>query len=131
MEKCVRAVGVWLAASAMAVVLAAPARAAAADVTGTWSVSVHADGPHRQMSASLTLTQDGRTVTGTLAAHGNEHALTGAFVDGTLTLEATGLPEDKAITLTATLQGDGTLSGYLSGPMGDLKWTATRAKGQA
>jgi hypothetical protein len=131
MLKNARAVlGLAITMLAMAAAGGWAGEAAAADVTGTWNVAVTAQGPHGDMTATLTLTQDDTKVTGTLAAHGNEHKLAGQFADATLTLEATDVPADKALSLTAKLQADGTLAGYLSGPMGDLKWTASRAKGQ-
>jgi hypothetical protein len=117
----------WIGAALLAALgLVQAPEAAGPDVTGTWNVAVSADGPHGQMTATLTLAQDGQKVTGKLAAHGIEHALSGEFADGALALEATGVPADKAISLRARLQDDGTLSGYLSGPMGDVKWTASR-----
>jgi hypothetical protein len=69
---------------------------------------------------------DGR-VTGTFSAHGNEHKLAGTFKDGTLQLDTTDTSADRALSLNAKVQENGTLSGYLSGPMGDMQWTAARA----
>jgi hypothetical protein len=113
--------------------LAASAAAAArgpADVSGTWAMAVKGNGAHGDMSASLTMKQDGKEVTGTMTAHGIEHEVSGEFADGTLTLTAASGSQDQQITLTAKLQEDGRLSGYASGPMGDLRWTAERVKKQ-
>lgn len=99
-------------------------------VAGRWNMTVKGPAAHGDMSATLALSQKGRTVSGTLAAHGNEHTLAGEFVDGTLTLDATDMPHDNALSLTGRLQDDGSLKGYLSGPMGDMQWTATRAAGR-
>jgi hypothetical protein len=124
--------GIAATAAALTLISAAAVSAqdggkSAASVAGTWTVSVAAQGPHGAMSAELTLEQDGRKVSGRLAAHGSEHALEGKFEDGTLTL-ATGDNDTRQLTLTAKLKDDGTLDGYLSGPMGDVRWTAARAK---
>ena len=98
-----------------------------ATVSGTWNLTVKGPAAHGDMAATMQLTQDGSKVTGTFAAHGNEHKLTGRFADRRLTLEATDAPPDHPVTLTATLKDDDTLAGYLSGPMGDMQWTAARA----
>jgi hypothetical protein len=46
-------------------------------------------------------------------------------VTATLKLE-TAEGGDAKITFTGKLKDDGTLAGYLSSQMGDMKWTATR-----
>lgn len=98
-----------------------------ADVGGTWAVTVQGSGAHGDMTATLTLQQDGRKVTGRLAVHGNAHTVSGEFDGSTLRLTIEQEAHDQT-TLTGTLQEDGTLAGYVSGPMGDMEWTATRAK---
>ena len=97
-------------------------------VSGRWDMTVKGPAAHGDMAAILSLTQTEQKVTGTLSVHGTEHKLAGAFKDNTLELETTDTPADKSLTLSARLQSDGTLSGFLSGPMGDMKWTASRAK---
>jgi hypothetical protein len=122
---------VWIAAlvvTSTAIVAAQGGQKDAPQVDGTWTMSVEGPAAHGSMTATLVLTQTGAKVAGSLTAHGNEHTLAGELADGALTLETTDTPADHVITLNATLQGDGTLSGYLSGPMGDMKWTASRAK---
>ena len=54
-------------------------------------------------------------------------ALDGEFADGTLKLESADRGDSKVI-FNAKLKEDGTLAGYVSGPMGDMKWTAERVK---
>ena len=77
---------------------------------------------------SLVLKQDEKRVTGTfVSGHGPDLALTGEFADGTLKLESTDHGDSKVI-FNAKLKEDGTLAGYVSGPMGDMKWTAERVK---
>lgn len=125
---------VLLAALAFAVTLA-PATVGAQDkkqqqdtVTGSWNVTVKGSGAHGDMAATMVLRQEGTKVTGTFSAHGNDHGLEGTLTKGTLELAATDMPADTRLTLSAKLQSDGTLSGYLSGPVADSKWTATRAR---
>jgi len=102
--------------------------AAALSVTGTWSMSV--DSPHGAATMGLVLKQDGTRVTGTFASgHSPDMALEGEFTDGTLKLETTE-GGDAKITFTGKLKDDGTLAGYLSSQMGDMKWTATRVPEQ-
>ena len=115
-----------LVAVAALLALAAGASAAAPGVAGTWSVAV--DGPHGAATMSLILKQDEKHVTGTfVSGHGPDLALTGEFADGTLKLESTDHGDSKVI-FNAKLKEDGTLAGSVSGPMGDMTWTAERVK---
>lgn len=100
---------------------------AAPSVAGTWNLTVKGPAAHGDMPATMQLRQEGKAVTGTFAVHGTEHTLKGEFSEATLTLETTDTPADKGLTFTAKLKDDGSLAGYLSGPMGDMQWTATRA----
>jgi hypothetical protein len=99
-------------------------------VAGTWELVVQGPASHGDMTATLELQQDGSTVKGTLAAHGNTHTLDGKFVDGELTIDTTDTPAGQGISLTARLKDDGTLAGYLSSPHGDRQWTASRTRAQ-
>jgi hypothetical protein len=106
--------------------LTAGARPAAPDLTGTWSLA--AEGPHGAAAMSLVLKQKAEQVTGTfVSGHGPDLALMGEFAGGRLKLESADEGDHKVI-FNATLKDDGTLAGYVSGPMGDVKWTAARAK---
>ena len=100
---------------------------AAPVVAGVWSMTVKGTGAHGDMAASLTLKQDGNKVTGVLNAHGQDRAVTGDFVNATLTLRTQEGDAAQQLALKATLEEE-LLSGYISGEMGDLRWTATRAK---
>src|SRR4051812_42172592 len=112
----------WLAAIAMVVTAAAPS------LTGTWTMNV-TGGPHGDATMGLTLEQDGSKVTGTFASgHAADMPVSGEFKDGTLKLQTQADKEGDAITFNAKLRDDGTLAGYISSPMGDMKWTATRAE---
>ena len=99
----------------------------AGSISGKWDVMVKGS-PHGDMAATLLLKQDGEKVTGSFSAHGNEHTLEGTLTKGALELAATDMPADTRLTLSGRLQKDGTLSGYLSGPVADAKWTASRAR---
>jgi uncharacterized protein (DUF2147 family) len=112
---------------ALAFVLTA-AVVAAPTVSGQWKLSV-SGGPHGNATMGLTLKQDGTTVTGTFVTGHADLPVTGEFVDGALKLESTSSGDSKII-LSARLKEDGTLSGYVSSPMGDMTWTATRSTNQ-
>jgi hypothetical protein len=99
--------------------------AAAPSLTGGWTMKV-TGGPHGDATMGLTLTQEGATVTGTfVSGHGPDLAVKGTFVDGELKLEAEADDHGK-ILLSARLKDDGSLAGYISSPVGDMKWTAIR-----
>ena len=119
-----------LGLAACAAAIFATTLAANGDLSGKWNMNVTGPAAHGDMPATMMLTQQDDKVTGTFSAHGNEHKLAGTFRDGTLTLETTDTPADKGLSFTAKPQEDGSLAGYLSGPMGDMKWTASRAKGK-
>ena len=113
------------------IVLAAAgiAGAAAADVTGTWTMKV-TGGPHGDATMGLVLKQQGTEVTGTFSSgHAADMAVHGEFTDGTLKI-ATGGEEHGKIIFEAKLKADGTLGGYISSPVGDMRWTATRDEGK-
>lgn len=102
--------------------------AAAVDgVAGTWTLTVKGPAAHGDLTATLTLEQDGKTISGQFAVHGNEHALKGGYDGTTLTLESPEGPSDRSLSLTAKLKDDGTLAGYLSSPMGDMPFTGKRS----
>ena len=115
-----------LVAAVAMLALAVSVRAGAPDVTGTWAVAV--EGPHGAASMSLVLKQEAKKVSGTfVSGHGPDLVLAGEFADGTLKLESADGGDSKVI-FNATLKDDGTLAGYVSGPMGDMKWTGARVK---
>lgn len=118
-------------AAAAAVVAAATVGAQAGPkqdtgIAGTWTLTVKGPAAHGDMQATMELRQDGRKVTGTFVAHGKEQAVKGTFEDNTLSLETTETSDHHAVTFTAKLKDDGSLAGYLSGPVGDMEWTGRR-----
>jgi hypothetical protein len=102
-----------------------PVQKESAGVSGRWAMTVKA--PHGPMAMDLVLKQEGRKVTGTFSPHGEDMKLDGEFADGTLKVATPGSQASR-ITLTAKLKESGTLEGYLSSEMGDMTWTAERAK---
>lgn len=95
-------------------------------VAGEWELAVKGPAAHGDLTAVMELAQDGSRVTGTFTAHGKTHTLAGRFDSGELSLETTDTPDDHTMTFTAKLKEDGTLAGYLSSSMGDMRWTASR-----
>jgi hypothetical protein len=100
---------------------------AAPSVAGSWTMTV-AGGPHGDATMGLTLKQDGSKVTGTFSSgHAPDVTVTGELTNGELKIETAGDPDAK-IAFTGKLKEDGTLAGYLSSPMGDMRWTASRVE---
>ena len=99
--------------------------AAAETVAGTWTVSVEG-GPHGNATMGLVMKQDGAAISATFATGHADLPMTGKFKDGALELESVSSGDSKII-LSARLKDDGTLAGYISSPMGDMKLTARRA----
>jgi len=115
--------------AALWMLIAAVTVAAAPTVAGTWTMTVEGS-PHGTMTAGLALKQDGTKVTGTFSSgHTADMTVAGEFVDGELKIETAGDTDGK-ILFMAKLKDDGTLAGYLSSPMGDMRWTASRAAGE-
>ena len=107
------------------------AAAAAPAVTGSWKIRVEG-GPHGDATMGLELKQDGTRVTGTfVSGHTADMAVAGEFADGELKLQTTAANDDAKILFTAKLRDDGTLAGYISSQMGDMKWTASRIENPA
>jgi hypothetical protein len=102
-----------------------PAQKDSVSVSGPWTVTVKT--PHGTMTMPMVLKQEGTKVTGTFSPHGQDLSVAGEFAARTLKLAMPG-SQDTRLTLTAKLQENGTLDGYLSSPDGDMTWTAERVK---
>ena len=101
--------------------------AVAPSLSGTWTMNV-TGGPHGDATMGLTLQQDGSKVTGTfVSGHVADMPVSGEFKDGTLKLRTEADKEGNAVIFEAKLRDDGTLAGYISSSVGDMKWTASRA----
>jgi hypothetical protein len=103
-------------------------KAADSGVAGKWTMSVDG-GPHGATTMGLRLEQKGKKVTGTFASPHGDVPVEGEFAEGALKLATvvTG-GEGMRVTFNAKLKEGGTLAGYLSSEMGDMKWTAERVK---
>jgi hypothetical protein len=101
---------------------------AAANVSGKWSLSLET--PQGPMTVAMVLKQEGTKVTGTLAGPQGETPTEGQFVDGTLTfgISFDGGGGSMQLSFSAKLAADGSLAGVMSGPMGEIPWTAVRVK---
>jgi len=95
-------------------------------VGGSWAVTMSIMG--ESADGTLTLTQEGETVTGELSVEDQSIDFEGTYSEGSL--EMTGsIPEMGAITLTATVEAD-EMSGSISlGPLGTADFTGTRNPG--
>ena len=105
-------------------------KADTASVAGKWAISLTND--QAPMEAGLTLTQNGAKVAGTFTSdHTGEAPVEGEFANGTLTfsimLHGSSDPQMR-VDFIGKMKDDGTLAGTLKGPMGEMSWTATRAK---
>ncbi len=115
------------AIATLAVLAVCATAQAAGNLTGAWTMNV-TGGPHGDATMGLTLQQEGTKVTGSFASgHAPEMAVSGEFVDGALKLATAADNDGDKIIFTAKLKEDGTLDGYISSGMGDMKWTASPA----
>ena len=115
-------------AVAMGAAIAAQAPAAAADLTGKWTMKV-SGGPHGDAAMALVLKQEGEKVTAQFnPGHDGDIPMSGTFVKGALTLKSPANDDGQAITMKGTLKADGSMSGFMSSAMGDMTWSAARDK---
>lgn len=95
---------------------------------GSWTITVSMMG--ESVEGSLTLTQDGETVTGELSVEGMTTEFEGTISEGTLELKGS-IPEMGTVTLTATIDGDEMTGSIGLGPMGNADFTGKRNPGNA
>jgi hypothetical protein len=97
-------------------------------IDGKWNMSL--ESPQGPMSIMVTLKLDGTKVTGTLSSQMGETPLEGQYVDGVLNFGITfdGGGGSMQISFAGKLTDENTLAGSLSGPMGDIPWSAVRVK---
>ena len=117
------------AATATAGSAAAPAAAAAsgAGVSGKWDILM--DTPAGQMPFTASFVQAGEKVSGTINGPMGEVPIAGTMTGNALTMDMNmQTPQgDMAIKFTGDLGPNG-LAGKASTMMGDMTWSATRAK---
>lgn len=125
----------WIAALAAAAALVAGLSAQQhAGIAGTWNMGLQ--GHDHVIPTALVLTQDGKTMTGTIAMptqnlnQRTEVKMDGQFVDNVLTMTGTveNAKEPTTLELDAKLTEEGTLEGTLRMPMGKVSFTAERLK---
>jgi hypothetical protein len=109
--------------------VAASAQSKPAGIDGKWNMTVN--GPDGQpMQVAAVFKTIGKKLTGSLTSPQGEVPLEGE-VDGAKIAFGITVPQDSGpmnIGFAGTLQQDGTLTGTASGPFGELKWKAERAK---
>lgn len=113
-------------AVALAAQTSTPKKNEAPGLTGKWTMTLQTS--EGSMTLALTLKQDRNAVTGVWSTpHDTDVPLEGEFKDGALTLAS---PEthEMQVSFTGKLKADGSLAGTLSSAMGDMTWTAKRAK---
>ena len=100
----------------------------ASGFNGTWTMTI--DSHQGTMPATLTIKLDGRKVTGTFSSLHGDLPIDGELTNGTLTFGADVKDPDHQghLTFKASLKDDGTLAGTVTSPMGDMSWSAQRAK---
>jgi hypothetical protein len=106
----------------------APKKDPKASVAGNWTMTVN--GPQGPIAVGLVLAQDGKKLTGTLSSQMGDTTLEGEYADGKISfwIEFQGGGGSMQITFAGTLKDDGTIEGTASSQMGDMIWTAERAK---
>lgn len=97
-------------------------------IAGKWNMSL--EGPQGPMSIAVTFKVDGSKVTGTLVSQMGETALEGQYADGVLQFGITfdGGGGQMQIAFAGKLTDENTMAGSLSGPMGEIPWSAVRVK---
>jgi hypothetical protein len=94
-------------------------------IAGNWTIVLDAGQGPMEIAAAMKL--DGKKLTGTLSSQMGDTALAGEFeapkVSFSIDFNGTG------ITFTGTMKTDDLVEGTMSGPMGEIPWKGTRAKG--
>jgi hypothetical protein len=105
---------------------ASASASAAQGIAGSWNMAIKME--QGALQAALVLKLDGSSVSGTLSSdHSGTLTLEGTFTGAALSFSTTSL-DSMHLEYTATLKGDGTLAGELSGPnVPRMAWTAERS----
>ena len=117
----------FLAVLAVATLLGQESGSHPSDVSGTWNISLQGH------QIALELEQKESAVTGTLMLMGTDVAMSGTFADRALKLTGKSGNEPSGhlsgtVTVNATLNDDGTLSGELATDRGKVAFNAERLK---
>jgi len=100
-------------------------------LTGTWKISLHGD---HVIPMGLQLTQQDEVLSGFVTFMGKDIPATGEFKDGAITLAGNAAlmssggdsSTQTKLSLKGKLLEDGTMSGEMPMPHGNMKWTADR-----
>ena len=97
-------------------------------IDGKWNMSL--DGPQGPMAILMTLKLDGTKVTGSLNSQMGDTPLEGQYAEGVLNfgISFDGGGGSMQIAFAGKLTDENTMAGSLSGPMGDIPWSALRVK---
>jgi hypothetical protein len=119
---------VWLAALCLAIAgMVGVAAAQDAQVAGTWTLSAPGRGGNMQNS-TLTLTQDGQKLTGTLAGGRGDAPVTGTISGNSITFSVSRTNQNgdtMKIDYTGTVSG-GSMKGTVNMRGNSVDWTATK-----
>lgn len=110
--------------------LAAVGTAQAADLTGTWNMTLET--PNGTGTPTVEFKQDGNKLTGTYKGRFGESKLEGTVQDQSVKFQVklNMQGQEFAISFDGTIQGDGTLKGKADfGGQAEGTWTAKRASG--
>ncbi len=106
--------------------LLASLSAFAADVAGSWAVTV--DSPNGPLEVTLTLKQDGDKLTGTVVSQMGEAPITGTIKDNTITftmsMDAGG--QNMVIVYKATVDGAKMAGSLDFAGQGEIKFSGTK-----
>jgi hypothetical protein len=114
---------------AVAMMFAGIAAAQAAKVAGSWDLS--SQGRNGMQTSTLTLTQDGNKLTGTLKGARGDSPVTGTVDGQNITFSVTRTTPNGEVTqtYTGTVTADG-LSGTVKMGQNDVPWTAKKSAAQ-
>ena len=106
---------------------AVPASAAAADITGTWDVTIYYEPDDRDYLATYVLKQDGEKVTGTYHGMYGPADVTGTVKTGDVALRVSvkGTTAQFSGKVTSATKMSGTVTGTSDKPR---KWSAEQKK---
>jgi hypothetical protein len=100
-------------------------------VAGKWNLAI--DGPQGSMMALLEMKadeKDAKKVTGTLSSDMGQSAVAGEFAEGKLTFSLTfdGGGGSMELWFSGAMKDDGTMTGTIDTPQGEIPWHAERVK---
>src|SRR5947209_7567186 len=109
-----------------AFILMSAIAALAADITGTWAISVET--PNGKRDSTITFKQDGETLTGTMKGQNGDTPLTGTIKGNDVTFSVTREFGGQSMKIDYTAKVDGSkLNGNLKfGDQGEIPFTGEK-----